>query len=76
MSKEYIEITWSVGTTLKEWLRFIEWEPLPKRLSDLLNQISEQDNKEAPEQGHSQKIAQRDQQPAISSKANPAHLTH
>jgi hypothetical protein len=51
MSKEYVEITWSVGTTLKDRLRSIEWEPLPKRLSDLLNKVSEQDNKEAPEQG-------------------------
>ena len=41
MSKEYVEITWSVGTMLKERLRSIEWEPLPKRLSDLLNHVRE-----------------------------------
>jgi hypothetical protein len=34
MSNENVEITQSIGRTLKDRLRAIEWEPLPKRLSE------------------------------------------
>jgi hypothetical protein len=51
MSNEYVEITESVGRTLKDRLRAIEWEPLPKQLSDLLGEVLEQDNEEAPRGG-------------------------
>jgi hypothetical protein len=36
MSNEYVE---TVGRTLKDRLRAIEWEPLPKRLADLLSKV-------------------------------------
>jgi hypothetical protein len=51
MPQEYLEITWSIGRTLKDRLRAIEWEPLPKQLSDLLGKVREQDNAEAPRGG-------------------------
>jgi hypothetical protein len=70
MPQEYVEITWSIGRTLKDRLRAIEWEPLPRQLSDLLGKVLEQDNEEAPRGGRGasyaeirEKLVERDRQP-------------
>ena len=69
MPQEYVEITWSIGRTLKDRLRAIEREPLPKQLSDLLGKVLEQD-KEKPTGGSGassaeihEKLVERDRQP-------------
>jgi hypothetical protein len=69
MPQEYVEITWSIGRTLKDRLRAIEREPFPKQLSDLLGKVLEQD-KEKPPGGRGassaeihEKLVERDRQP-------------
>jgi hypothetical protein len=45
MSREYTEITFFIGMRLKDRLRDIQWQPVPKRLADLIATLQEQNNK-------------------------------